>query len=135
MGDAATLCLLLALLACAGLWLMASRARGRAIQEARWRCQQHGLQWLDESVGLSGLRVRCFHGKPVLKLRYRFEVSTDGGDRHVCHLWMIGSRVTALRLPPTNCFNPEYPAQGVLTAKAGHVLPFRRPHRNRDARL
>ena len=69
MGDLATLLLLIVLMAIAGTWLVLSRARDRAIREARWRCQQHGLQLLDETVGLSGVRVRRFRGQRVLERR------------------------------------------------------------------
>ncbi|GLQ88563.1 DUF3301 domain-containing protein [Dyella flagellata] len=134
MGDFATLLLLLVLLAIAGTWLVLSRARDRAIQEARWRCQQHGLQLLDETVGMSGLRVRRFRGKRVLERRYSFEVSIDGNDREAGHLWMIDSVLTALILPTVELYTPEYPTHETSTVEGGNVLPFRRHDHDRDIR-
>ena len=134
MGDLATLLLLLVLMAIAGIWLVLSRARDRAIQEARWRCQQHGLQLLDETVGLSGVRLRQYRGQRVLERRYSFEVSIDGDDREAGHLWMIGPLLTALILPTIELYTPEYPASETSTAEGANVVPFRRQYRDRDIR-
>jgi hypothetical protein len=134
MGDLATLLLLIVLMAIAGTWLVLSRARDRAIQEARWRCQQHGLQLLDETVGLSGVRVRRFRGQRVLERRYSFEVSIDGDDREAGHLWMIGSLLTALILPTIELYTPEHPDEDTSTAEGTNVVPFRRQYRDRDIR-
>ena len=98
MGDLATLLLLLILLAIAGTWLNLSRTRDKAVQEARSHCQQHGLQLLDETVGLSGLRLRRYGDRRVFERRYSFEVSINGNDREAGHLWMIGNVMTALIL-------------------------------------
>lgn len=137
MGDLATLLLLLVLLAIAGTWLVLSRARDRAIQEARRRCQQHGLQLLDETVGLSGVRLQRFHGQRVLERRYSFEVSIDGDDREAGHLWMIGNVLTALILPTIELYMPEQPTHTPDTSDTsehGNVVPFRRQYRDRDIR-
>lgn len=134
MGDLATLLLLLVLMAIAGVWLVLSRARDRAIQEARWRCQQHGLQLLDETVGLSGVRLRRFRGQRVLERRYSFEVSIDGDDREAGHLWMIGPLLTALILPTVELYTPEHPGEEISTTEGTNVVPFRRQYRDRDIR-
>jgi hypothetical protein len=134
MGDLTTLLLLLVLLAFAGVWLVLSRARDRAIHEARWRCQQHGLQLLDETVGLSGLRLRRFQGRRVVERRYSFEVSIDGNDREAGHLWMIGPVLTALILPTIELYTPEHPAHSAPTAEGANVVPFRRHYRDKDIR-
>jgi hypothetical protein len=137
MGDLATLLLLLFLLAIGGAWLSLSRARDKAIQEARARCDQHGLQLLDETVGLSGLRLRRIQGQRVIERRYSFEVSIDGNDREAGHLWMIGNVLTALILPTIELYTPEQADDSSPQAPAGtqdNVLPFRRPARDRDVR-
>ena len=85
--------LFLCMLAVAGLWLGAMRSRERALAAARRICAAHGVQLLDETVGLSGLRLRRHHGMLELMLRYGFEVSLDGCDRRPGHLWMAGGRV------------------------------------------
>ncbi|GAB3034019.1 hypothetical protein GCM10027285_15940 [Oleiagrimonas citrea] len=87
---------LLGLMAAIGLWLAAMRNRERALHAARGICKTQGVQLLDESVGLSGLRLRRHDGLPQWMLRYAFEVSLDGQDRHTGHLWMAGGRVTGL---------------------------------------
>ncbi|MBE1160456.1 DUF3301 domain-containing protein [Dyella acidiphila] len=131
MGDLATLLLLLILMAVAGAWLTLSRARDRAILEARTRCQQHGLQLLDETVGLSGLRLKRVGERHVLERRYSFEVSIDGNDREAGHLWMIGNVLTALVLPTIELYTPE---PSTHNHQAGNVLPFRPRNEDRDVR-
>ena len=136
MGDFATLLLLFILFAMAGIWLTLSRARDRAIQEARSRCQQHGLQLLDETVGLSGLRLRRLGDHRVWERRYSFEVSIDGNDREAGHLWMIGNLLTALILPTIELYMPEQPVHSTEQAApgGGNVVPFRRRSSDRDIR-
>ncbi|GLQ96713.1 DUF3301 domain-containing protein [Dyella mobilis] len=137
MGDFATLFLLLVLVLLVGLWLRLSRARDRAIQEARSRCQQHGLQLLDETVGLSGWRLRRFGDQRVLERRYSFEVSIDGNDREAGHLWMIGNVLTALVLPTIELYTPERTEDAIEPGHApsgGNIVPFRPRDRDRDVR-
>lgn len=131
MTDLVTLLLLLALLAIGGLWLTLSRARDHAIQEARLRCREHGLQLLDETVGLSGLRLRRLHGHRVVERRYSFEVSIDGDDREPGHLWMVHNMLTALVLPTIELYTPEQQAHS-LHSNGPNVLPFQRRYRDRD---
>ena len=135
MGDLATLLLLLILLAIAGTWLNLSRARDKAIQEARSRCYQHGLQLLDETVGLSGLRLRRLSGRRVIERRYSFEVSIDGNDREPGHLWMIGNAPTALILPTIELYTPErieHTEDDASTIGNGNVVPFQ-PRKRKDS--
>jgi hypothetical protein len=137
MGDFATLFLLLALVVIAVTWLRLSRARDRATQEARSRCQQHGLQLLDETVGLSGLRLRRYGNQRVVERRYSFEVSIDGDDREAGHLWMIGNTLTALILPTIELYTPEpteHQVERAPVASDGNVLPFRPRDHDRDVR-
>jgi hypothetical protein len=137
MGDFATLFLLLVLVVIGVAWLRLSRARERAIQEARSRCQQHGLQLLDETVGLSGLRLRRYGDQRVVERRYSFELSIDGDDREAGHLWMIGNTLTALILPTIELYTPEPTEQQVErtpVASDGNVLPFRPRKHDRDVR-
>jgi hypothetical protein len=137
MGDFATLLLLLILVAIVGTWLRLSRARDKAIQEARTRCQQHGLQLLDETVGLSGLRIRHVRGRRVIERRYSFEVSIDGDDREAGHLWMIGNALTALILPTIELYTPDddtHAPSHAEDAEGGNILPFRPRSRDKDVR-
>lgn len=91
--------LLLVLCTVVALWLELSAARDRAVREARQLCLQHGVQLLDESVGLSGIRLRRVNGLRRIERVYSFEVSMSGDDRVPGRLWMIGSRLTELSLP------------------------------------
>jgi hypothetical protein len=99
MSDLSNLLLLLVLGAVIVLWLKLSVARERATKEARQQCQQHGLQLLDETVGLRSVRLRRVNGLRLIERCYGFEVSIDGDDREPGRLWMIGNALTGLSLP------------------------------------
>jgi hypothetical protein len=99
MSDLSNLLLLLLLGVAVALWLKLSVARERAIKEARQQCQQHGLQLLDETVGLRSVRLRRVNGLRLIERGYGFEVSIDGDDREPGRLWMIGNALTGLSLP------------------------------------
>ncbi|MDE1893008.1 MAG: DUF3301 domain-containing protein [Pseudomonadota bacterium] len=126
MSDLLNLLSLLVFGAVVGLWLKLSRARERATHEARQLCGRYGLQLLDETVGLRGLRVRRVNGVRRLERCYGFEVSIDGDDRQPGRLWMIGDALSSLSLPtvaslPAGAEATDAPA----TAALGRVLPFR----------
>lgn len=91
--------LLLLLCSVVALWLKLSAARDRAVSEARKLCLQYGLQLLDESVGLSAIRLRRVNGLRRVERTYSFDVSMNGDDRVPGQLWMIGSQLTELSLP------------------------------------
>ena len=81
-------------------WLETLRARERALTVARKHCQRHGAQLLDETVGLTALRLRrSAHGKLTWHRRYGFEVSLHGNDRRRGHLWLAGDRVMEISSP------------------------------------
>ena len=137
MGDLATLLLLIVLLAIAGSWLRLSRAREKAVVEAKQRCKEHGLQLLDETVGLSGMRMQRFGDRFALERRYSFEVSIDGNDRESGHIWIVGDTLTALALPTIELYTPERSAATSADdsrAAEGNVLQFRPRRDGRDLR-
>lgn len=134
MSELPDLILLLALLAIIGAWLTLSRAREQAVQEARQQCRQHGLQLLDESVGLRSLRLRRMHGQLALERCYAFEVSIDGDDREPGRLWMIDRNITGLSLPTIQSHLPDLMAEHMAPPPAENVVPFR-PRIGRDTRL
>lgn len=80
-------------------WLESIHARDRAVIAGARLCQQSGVQLLDQSVALAQLRVTRSGGRLALRRRYRFEVSTDGSDRHRGHLDMMQRRVIDFSLP------------------------------------
>lgn len=125
MGEAFDLSLLLALVALIGVWMKLSRAREIAMAEARRQCDRHGLQLLDETVGLRGIRLRRHQGERVLERCYGFEVSIDGDDREPGKLWMVAGGMSGLSLP-TIRLHP--PGERAVQAESGgsNVVPLRR---------
>lgn len=90
---------LLAMLAAGALWMHLSRGREQAAAHARRLCQRHGLQLLDESVGLRSLRLCHQAGRWILLRGYVFDVSIDGADREASRLWMAGRELQGCQLP------------------------------------
>lgn len=124
MSQVSDLTALLALAAVAGAWLKFTRARERAVDEARRQCAQHGLQLLDETVGLRSLRWRRTGGRRHLELGYAFEVSAHGDDRLDGRLWMHGERLAGVSLPSAGeplAGSPQRPP----AALPDNVVPMR----------
>lgn len=130
MNNLADMLVLLALAAIVGLWLKLSAARERAVQEARRQCQQHGLQLLDETVGLRAIRLRRHNGMRMLERCYGFEVSTDGDDREPGHLWMVDGTLIALSLPTVETVPHEAATPPPLLT--GNVVPLHPRQRAND---
>jgi hypothetical protein len=132
MSDLSSLLVLLALGGIVGLWLNLSVARERAVLEARRECRQHGLQLLDETVGLRGLRLRRINGLRMIERCYGFEVSIDGDDREPGRLWMIGHALTGLSLPTIELrAHEEAIGAAALPAPPDNVVPIRPRANNR----
>ncbi|MEO5829379.1 MAG: DUF3301 domain-containing protein [Rhodanobacter sp.] len=130
MSNLFDLFFLLALVAVVGLWLKLSSARERAVREARRQCQQHGLQLLDETVGLRAVRLRRVNGLHRIERCYGFEVSVEGHDREPCRLWMLGDVLSSVSLPTVERLPHEEAAERASgTIPPGNVLPFR-PRQN-----
>jgi hypothetical protein len=129
MSQVSDLIALLALAAVAGAWLKFTHARERAVDEARRQCARHGLQLLDETVGLRSLRWRRAGGRRRLELGYAFEVSAHGDDRLDGRLWMHGDRLAGLSLPSVGEPLPEA-VEPRPTALPDNVVPLR-PRRPR----
>ncbi|WP_266169851.1 DUF3301 domain-containing protein [Dyella subtropica] len=122
MSKLSDLMLLLALLGVIGLWLKLSRARELAMVEARRQCERHGLQLLDETVGLRTLRLRRLDGRRVWERSYSFEVSIDGNDREPGRLWVVEGRLTGLSLPT---IETRIPGDAATTRNGSNVIPLR----------
>lgn len=140
MSNVDELLILLALFAVAGLWMKLSTARERAAIEARTQCERHGLQLLDETVGLRALRLRRVDGQRRLERCYAFEVSIDGADRAPGSLWMLGHQLSELRLPtfvqtpPADdeaATPPQAPAQAEWEPLPGSNVVTLRPRQKR----
>ena len=134
MSELSDLFLLVMLLAVIGLWLKLSRAREQATHEARQQCQQYGLQLLDESVGLRGMRMKRIHGRWLLERCYTFEVSIDGDDREPGKIWMIGQTLTGVSLPTVQSHLPGMSLDHAPPASTDNVVPLR-PRLRKDSRL
>ena len=131
MSDLSNLLLLLVLGASVGLWLKLSVARERAVREARQQCQVHGLQLLDETVGLRGLRLRRVNGLHRVERCYGFELSIDGHDRETGRLWMIGDALSSLSLPTIESLPPAGTADPAAPSTSGNVVALRPRQGNR----
>lgn len=69
------------------LWNSARAAAERAEALGREACQAANVQWLDQSVHASGIRLRRGHnGRLGFERSFRFDYSRDGSDRHVGRL-------------------------------------------------
>jgi hypothetical protein len=90
---------LFALAAGIGSWYRLTRAREVAVQAAARLCKRHGLQLLDQSVGLRAMRLQGVDGGRRLERCYTFEISEDGQTRQSARLWMAGNDVASFSLP------------------------------------
>jgi hypothetical protein len=82
------------------VWSAARAAAERADQVGRDACRAAGVQWLDETVHASGLRLcRGEDGRLGFERTFRFEYSEDGHDRHVGRLVLRGDRPVAFSGP------------------------------------
>jgi len=78
----------------------ARAAAERATEIGRDACTAAGVQWLDQSVHASGLRLRRTpSGWLGLERRFRFEYSEDGHDRHVGQLVLLDGRLVGFSGP------------------------------------
>ena len=92
-----TLLLLMIGAAIAVTWWNAARdAAERAEDLGREACAAAGVQWLDQTVHASGLRLRRGEdGRLGFERTFRFEYSGDGQDRHIGRLVLRGRRLVA----------------------------------------
>ena len=92
---------LVLLLAAAYLWVDSLRARERAVAAGRDACARYGVQFLDETVAFTRLRLaRDGAGQLRLRRTYVFEFSETGNNRRQGSIVMLGARVEAMQLEP-----------------------------------
>lgn len=81
-------------------WRDSMRARERAISFCRRLCSRHQVQFLDDTVALTRLRLRR---DPELGLKlhrvYEFEFSAEGQSRSLGSVILTGDRIDAVHLP------------------------------------
>ncbi len=81
-------------------WSAARAAAERADAVGRNACRAAGVQWLDETVHASGLRLqRGEDGRLGFERTFRFEYSEDGNDRHIGRLVLRGDRLVSFSGP------------------------------------
>ncbi|HZQ60558.1 MAG TPA: DUF3301 domain-containing protein [Casimicrobiaceae bacterium] len=81
-------------------WHAALKAREQARAIGHELCARARVQLLDQSVALNRLRLaRGRDGRLHWQRRYRFELSTDGVDRHHGTLEIVDGELAAHSLP------------------------------------
>lgn len=75
-------------------WMQGLRAREIAVRTAQELCRHQGLQLLDGTVALNGLRLRrAAAGHVALQRTYQFEYTRDGCLRERGFVLMLGLRL------------------------------------------
>ena len=83
------------------LWVDSLRARERAVQAGRTACQRYDLQFLDETVSFTKLRLaRDREGQLKIARTYTFEFSDTGNNRRHGAIVMLGGELQDLQLEP-----------------------------------
>ena len=88
------------LLLAAIAWFMwdSLKAREAAVAASRSACAAEGLQFLDDTVAIRGIRPVRDEGSLKLRRVYGFEYSESGDSRHEGSIVMLGDRVLVLNL-------------------------------------
>ena len=83
-------------------WDRSRAAADRAAALGRNACRAADVQWLDQSVHASGVRVyRRDDGWLGLERSFRFDYSRDGVERHVGRMVLRGDRLVSFVGPST----------------------------------
>ena len=98
MWDLAAIAVVLAAL---WLWVDSLRARERALKAGRGACQRYGVQLLDDTVAIAGLRLaRDRDGRMKVERRYVFEFSDTGDNRRQGAMVLLGAELSDIQLEP-----------------------------------
>ena len=93
-----------AILAIAGgvlLWIDSLKARERAVRAGRSACERYELQFLDDTVSFTRMRLaRNDDGELRIARTYTFEFSDTGNNRRQGAIVMLGAEVRDLHLEP-----------------------------------
>ena len=83
------------------LWIDSLRARERAVQAGRSACKRYDLQFLDDTVSFTRVRLARDEGGQLRIVRtYTFEFSDTGNNRRHGAIVMLGAQVQDLHLEP-----------------------------------
>jgi hypothetical protein len=92
---------IIAIVAGALLWVDSLRARERAVAAGRSACERFHLQFLDETVAFTRLRLRRNEdGQLKIARTYTFEFSDTGNNRRHGSIVMLGGDIEDLQLEP-----------------------------------
>jgi hypothetical protein len=82
-------------------WLDSLRARERALSAGRAACERYQLQFLDDTVSVSRVRLgRDDEGQLRIARTYTFEFSDTGNNRRHGAIVMLGAELQDLQLEP-----------------------------------
>jgi hypothetical protein len=83
------------------LWIDSLRARERAVQAGRSACERYALQFLDETVSFTRMRLaRDEEGRLRIVRIYTFEFSETGNNRRNGAIVMLGQDPKDIQLEP-----------------------------------
>lgn len=83
------------------LWLDSLRARERAVKAGRASCERYALQFLDETVSFTRMRLRRdAEGQLRIARTYTFEFSDTGNNRRQGAIVMLGGELQDLQMEP-----------------------------------
>jgi hypothetical protein len=83
------------------LWLDSLRARERAVKAGRAACERYSLQFLDDTVSFTRIRLkRDAEGQLKIARTYTFEFSDTGNNRRHGAIVMLGGELQDLQLEP-----------------------------------
>ena len=94
------LILMIALVAGFFFFSAARAAAERAAEIGRDACHAAGVQWLDQSVHATGMRLRRRDdGWLGIERSFRFEYSEDGQGRHIGRVVLLGEKLVGFSGP------------------------------------
>ena len=83
------------------VWVDSLRARERAVQAGRAACERYDLQFLDDTVSFTRLRLaRNDEGRLRIARTYTFEFSDTGNNRRRGAIMMLGAELQDLQMEP-----------------------------------
>ncbi len=83
------------------LWLDSLRARERALRAGRAACERQDLQFLDDTVSFTRVRLaRDTEGQLRIARTYSFEFSDTGNNRRHGAIVMLGGDLQDLQMEP-----------------------------------
>jgi len=82
-------------------WLDSLRARERALKAGRAACERYDLQFLDDTVSFTRIRLgRDQDGRLRIARTYTFEFSDTGNNRRHGAILMLGGELQDVQLEP-----------------------------------